>query len=455
MARFAPRTVRTRSAAASISVCALALGAITGCACSTHHSGSATSAKLPPAKGADARLSTVNARGDTMRAAPMGAPMSPPMGTSRAPLPEGHAAPGAPAITDVQSYAYLTSFDADGVDNLLQVSFAVDGADFDPNISPDGRWLVFSSTQHSPRADIYVKSVQGRTVSKLTSDGSNNVMPNFSPDGQRIAFASDRNGWWDIFVMSVGGGQPIQITSDRSHQLHPSWSPDGRRLAYSRLNPSSGRWELWVIDVANPGVSRFIGHGMLPAWNPINDKIAFQRPRERGARLFSIWTIDYTDGEGRNPTEIVSDPGVAYINPTWSPDGTRLVYAAVTDHGSMDPLDARPRASEIWIVRVDGTERSRLAGAPFVNLMPVWGPDGRIYFVSDRGGADNIWSLAPSRAILTASLNESIHLTGANPRNASAGASQPAPSQRSTKSPTLSEILGAVAGASADDKSND
>lgn len=461
------RSSRRRTPALLVAGLAAA-GAIAGCACSTH---SATCAQPAPthAHRSPADVSSAAAWSVAMRPNDAHAPAR---ATGAAPgaitptrtqnsanaHPEAHAAAGAPAMTDVQSYAHLASFDADGVDNLLQVSFAMDGADFDPGVSPDGRWLVFSSTQHSPRADIYIKSVQGRTVSKLTSDGSNNVMPSFSPDGQRIAFASDRNGWWDIYVMGVGGGQPIQITSDRSHQLHPTWSPDGRRIAFSRLNPVSARWELWVVDVVNHGVSRFIGHGMLPAWNPINDKIAFQRPRERGARLFSVWTIDYIDGEGRNPTEIVSDPGVAYINPTWSPDGTRLVFAAVSEHESADPYDARPGASEIWMVRVDGMEKTRLAGAPFVNLMPTWGADGRVYFVSDRGGPDNIWAISPSRAILTAGVNETINFAGASrptPATASNITADRPRDTRSTKAPMLGDILGAIAGAKSDEQSDD
>lgn len=409
---------------AAACVCSLA-----GCACAIHGNGGANAAAKPhrsptPMHVDAVRVATVSNPDATMHA-------------------QAHAAPGSPTIADAQAHTHFVFDGVDEVDNLHQVSFAQDGADFDPDVSPDGRFLVFASTQHSHTPSLYIKSINGRTLSKLTNDPSSSVMPTFSPDGQRVAFASDRNGWWDVYVMSTSGGQPIQITADPSHQLHPTWSPDGRRLAYCRLNPVSGRWELWVVDVANPSVNRFIGHGMLPSWNPINDKIAFQRPRERGARLFSIWTIDYIEGEGRNPTEIVSDPGVAYINPSWSADGTRLVFAAIRDHGAEHVESARPVASELWMVRVDGLELARLAGSPFVNLMPTWGPDGRVYFVSDRGGADNIWSLTPSRAVLTAGLNDSIGRTGVAQREPM---KKEPPKPQQTKTPTLSEILAGVSG---------
>lgn len=288
----------------------------------------------------------------------------------------------------------------DGAENLTQVSFASDGADFDPDLSRDGKWIVFASTQHRPNPDIYVKGVDSRTVTQLTADGSNDVMPVFSPDGKRIAFASDRAGSWDIYVMGAGGGQPVQITNDVSQELHPTWSPDGARLAYCRLAATSGRWELWVVDVANPAVQRFLGYGLFPSWSPKEDKILFQRSRERGDRLFSVWTLDFVNGEGQNFTEIVSTPAAAVVNPTWSPDGRRIAFATIPT--PLHDLGQRPDAADLWIINADGSGRANLTGGRFVNLMPSWSADGRIYFISDRGGRDNIWSLIPEKAIYAA-----------------------------------------------------
>lgn len=287
-------------------------------------------------------------------------------------------------------------------ENLRQITFAQIGSDFHPDISRDGKWIVFASTQHSQTSDLYIKPVGSKAVTRLTNDPGQDVMPAFSPDGRRVAFASNRNGSWDLYVMSTGGGQPIQLTADSGHELHPTWSPDGRHLAFCRLNPASNKWELWVVDSMNPGVARFIGHGLFPRWSPTGDTIAFQRSRDRGDRFFAIWTIDFVEGEAINPTEIASSPVAAFINPTWSPDGRRLAFAAVPNpHGGMGSSpDARPHASDIWMVELDGSGRSRLTGGNFVNLMPVWAPDWRLYFVSDRGGNDNIWSLQPERALI-------------------------------------------------------
>lgn len=290
----------------------------------------------------------------------------------------------------------------DGSENLSQISFTAVGSDFDPNVTPDGQFIVFASTQHRPTADIYIKSVRGRTVTQLTSDPSNDVMPSTSPDGSRIAFASDRSGSWDIYVMNRDGGPAVQVTSEPSHEMHPTWSPDGQFLAYSRLGPTSGQWELWVTEADNPAVRKFLGYGVFPEWSPVDSHILYQRPRERGDRLFSVWTIDFRDGEGVNPTEIISSPLAAVVNPSWSPDGRFIVFATIRNNDPSQQGSSRPNQSDLWIVSADGSSRANLTGGRFVNLMPAWSPNNRIFFVSDRSGVDNIWSLRPERAITAA-----------------------------------------------------
>jgi Tol biopolymer transport system component len=297
----------------------------------------------------------------------------------------------------------------DGVEGLSHVTSAPEGADFDPCVSRDGRYIAFASTQHRPTSDIYVKSTTGRTITQLTSDPSNDVMPSFSPDGTRIAFCSNRNGNWDVYVMSMSGGQALQVSSDPSHELHPTWSPDGKKLAFCRLGETSGRWEMWVMDVGGPGSSEFIGYGMFPQWCPMaktgndgRDRILFQRSRERGDHAFSVWTVDYRPGDASSPTEIAAAQGQALINASWSPDGTRIVYATIANPNELASASDKMPQSTLWMTNIDGSQRVLLTSGPFMNLMPTWSTDGRIYFVSDRTGTPNIWSIGTEKAITAA-----------------------------------------------------
>lgn len=308
----------------------------------------------------------------------------------------------------------------DGAEGLTHVTFAPEGADFDPCISRDGSMMFYASTQHRATADIYAKSVNGRTVTQLTADPAHDIMPAVSPDGKRIAFCSNRNGSWDIFVMSSMGGQAVVVTNEPTHELHPSWSPDGTKLVFCRLGQVSNRWELWVMDVNSPSTSEFIGFGLFPQWcsKPATgiagrDKILFQRSRERGGRAFSIWTIDYKPGDASSPTEIVGSSTSAFINAAWSPDGQRIVYASVDNpQNAQSPTISQGVASELWMTGVDGNGRVNLTtGGRFMNLMPWWSNDNRIYFVSDRAGVPNIWAVGTDRAIQAA--------TGVSPANKS------------------------------------
>ncbi len=281
----------------------------------------------------------------------------------------------------------------DGGTNLIQVTTATEGMCIDPAIDPTGKWLAFSSTMHRSTSDIYLKAVNGKTITQVTSDPADDVMPAFSPDGKTIAFASDRSGNWDIYTVSVDGGSTVQITNDADHELHPTWSPDGRHIAYCKLNSQTARWEIWVVDVANPGMRHFLDYGVFPEWcpDPAQNRILFQRAKQRGSRDYSIWTIDYVDGQAKYPTEIVSAANAALINPAWSPDGSRIVFVSVIDPN--ESPEARPGQSDLWIVNADGTGRTSLTNGMFANFQPVWASDSTVYFVSDRSGVDNIWAV--------------------------------------------------------------
>lgn len=328
--------------------------------------------------------------------------------TSRAPTPleepQALRQPPAERLDILGRFGDMTAarFETVAYTGLAQNSFTEVGADSDPDISPDGSMIVFASTRHSMAADIYMKRTDGRTVTRLTNDPAHDIQPAFSPDGRFIAFASDRTGNWDVYVMATDGRKPFQVTSSLSHDVHPSWSPDGAQLCYSQYNSRNGQWEIWVVEVANPANRRFVTFGLYPTWcpSPAVNRIAFQMARHRGTPLFSIWTVDLVDDEARYLTEVVpATASQAMISPEWDGTGMSLVYATI--RMAVDPETGRvldtpvERGDDIWLTSVDGASRIRLTGEQTSDWCPAWAPDGRVYFASNRGGADNIWSLKP------------------------------------------------------------
>lgn len=271
--------------------------------------------------------------------------------------------------------------------NVAQHTFSTVGRDFDPDIAPDGQVLVFASTAHSDRPDVYVKAVDGFAVTQITFDAADDVQPRFSPDGQRIAFSSNRGGNWDIWVVNRDGTGLTQVTRERIDEIAPCWSPDGKRLAFSAWGQRSNQWELWTVSVEQPGTRRFICPGLFPAWSADGSRIAFQRPRQRGSRWFGVWAVDFVGEEARHPTELAWDDNAACIAPRWAADGRTLAYSVV-------PLNAgRVQSASLWTVDAQTGVRHALTDDSITAFNPTWGLDGRVFFVSATGGIENIWSV--------------------------------------------------------------
>lgn len=266
-----------------------------------------------------------------------------------------------------------------------------EGYDAEVATDPTGKWIVFSSTRHSQQPDIYLQRVEGTSVIQLTSDPAADAQPVFSPDGKRIAFCSTRSGNWDIYVMDIDGRNVEQVTNTPSHEMHPSFSPDGGRLVYCALSPRGAQWELWVMNLGTQE-KKTIGPGLFPAWSPQKDadRIAFQRSRQRGSRWFSLWTVDLVNGEPTRFTEIAASANAAVVSPAWSPDGQRLAFATIAQPTGTQPATG---PQDIWVASSDGSARQRLTHGQDANLSPAWAVDNRVFFISDRSGHDNIWSV--------------------------------------------------------------
>ena len=291
--------------------------------------------------------------------------------------------------------------------SLSQHSFSQEGGDFDPDISADGQWMVFTSLRHSPNPDLYIKQISGSTATRLTSDPASEIQPSFSPSGDKVAYASNRSGSWDIWVVGVDGTNPTRITSSSSSDIHPSWSPDGKQIVYCSYGARSQQWELWVVNVSQPSIQKWLGYGLFPQWSPNPDvpKIAFQVARHRGSKWFSIWTVEFVDGEAKFPTEIVSSVDYACVCPAWSADASQLSYSTVgrTSYDQPDDTISQGTGENIWIIDLDGRNNLQLThSAHASNYAPTWSSDGRVFFCSDRKGMDNVWSIKPQQVNFTA-----------------------------------------------------
>ena len=280
-----------------------------------------------------------------------------------------------------------------------QVTGGQAGGDKDPQPSADGTMIFYASSSFGLQTDLYVKRVGSNTTTRLASLDGDVRFPAPNPvRPHMVAFCSNARGDWDIYIMKdyeTDPGQVVVVSQPGMQDIHPSWSPDGKSLVYcSTDNFGSGAWTLRFLDLdsARTRVVEEID-GLLPEWSPTGDRIVFQRMKKRDGWLSSIWTVEVDNGTLRHLTSIFSNDDWAAINPSWSPDGSTIVFATVGK--SRARAGILHEADDLWTVRADGSEATRLTTSPAADWMPAWSGDGRVYFVSDRNGTHRPGQFAP------------------------------------------------------------
>jgi TolB protein len=173
-------------------------------------------------------------------------------------------------------------------------------------------------------SDIVAVGVGGGGARQLTSSGSIDVSPCFSPDGSQIAFASDRGGDQQIYVMGAGGGGAKRISFGSGRYATPVWSPRGDLIAFTRYGGSGGSFSIGVMHPDGSG-ERILSESWLvegPTFAPNGRVIMFWRESQardaRGSgfssRLVSVDITGFNERAVQTPTD-ASDPA-------WSPLGT-------------------------------------------------------------------------------------------------------------------------------------
>ena len=256
--------------------------------------------------------------------------------------------------------------------------------------------------------------------------------------GERILFISNRDGDWEIFSMDTNGSRLKRHTNNMAYDSEPTWSPDGERIVFASdylagalqtkqtiINDESmgvdvevvGDLELRVADSSNLDsvavTNNSAGTDSSPDWSPDGSRIAFHSDVEQGG-VSEIYSMK---PDGADLIRL-TDLGGMNRGPSWSPDGRNVVfahfaadwelYAVGADGTGVDLLDGagngwQPAWSpvgdkivftsqrdgywNIYLVQIDGGNLVRLTNSEGDNLEPVWSPTGdRIAFGSNRNG---------------------------------------------------------------------
>jgi len=247
--------------------------------------------------------------------------------------------------------------------------------------SPDGRTIAYTSYVQNATGIYVMDSLGGNIKQVYNGEG---VGVNWSPDGKWLAFSQG-----GILYKIKPTGDSLTTLADAVGAIRPSWSPNGSKIAFVQQSPGVG---IWMYDVKSGLSTQFLTYGDFPSWNPLTGELValnsqfdqntgytyysyvavdtasvvrtigsfatasdcgFSPMSPKGDKIVlgvkgsndyaEVWVLDLIQ---RTITQLTSDGG---DYPSWSPDGTRIVYTRT-----------QPGDGGLWVMNLDGSNKRRL-----------------------------------------------------------------------------------------------
>jgi len=237
--------------------------------------------------------------------------------------------------------------------------------------------ICFSGfTSSTGNKEIYVVDYDGANLKRVTEHNSTSILPQFSPEGNRIAYLSFKDRFPFLYVLDLTTGKSTYLSKDVGMNVSPAWAPDGSQLAIALSKDANA--EIYLVNPDGSGKRRVTNAKSLetsPSFSPDGKEIVFVSDRLGGAQIFASGL------DGSNLRRLSYQGGRSY-DPEWSPDGKKIVY--VVESGGF----------EIYVMNADGSDPRKLTDSPGSNESPSWSKDSRhIVFASSRSGRWELWTV--------------------------------------------------------------
>jgi Tol biopolymer transport system component/DNA-binding winged helix-turn-helix (wHTH) protein len=204
--------------------------------------------------------------------------------------------------------------------------------DAEAQFSPDGKRVVFSSNR-SGSDEIWVCDSNGSNAIALTSFGGPQLgSPRWSPDGKRIAFDANIEGQFDIQIINADGGRPHRLTANAPHNFTPGWSHDGKWIYFGSTR--SGKRQVWKMPAEGGEAARVTQKGgFLPLESHNDGFIYYLKSEDKDQESFStsLWKISTQGGEETQVIESVAKRAATvvkdgiYFVPRRNPGGAHTI----------------------------------------------------------------------------------------------------------------------------------
>jgi TolB protein len=256
--------------------------------------------------------------------------------------------------------------------------------EFIPVASKNSQETAVFSYEEDGYAHLFTYIRGEQPLTRLTSGDWDDITPAPSPDGEQIAFASNRSGFWDLYLLDLESGDVTQLTNTPEYEGGPTWSPDGSFLAFEAYQNEN--LDIVVGPAADPlsdpiSLTSSAAADHSPAWAPDGRHIAFI---SKGDVI--VANLDETDGnrfQNLSKTELASES-----HPVWSPDGRRLAWASSSQSVGRSGIYVWDSANDIpgtWIGdgnwpawNIAGDQIITTLTAPNETYLTIYAADGKL-----------------------------------------------------------------------------